>query len=77
MTRATLEEIPDQVVDYFCSRDIAPLGAAPLDSLHNLSEDEADEHDDIDLGIEVDDETGQVSLAPHNGKAIYDETKFF
>ena len=72
LTRETLEEIPDQLVDYFHGRGIKPLPPVSGSQL-TLVASEPDE-EDIDLSIQVDAE-GEISLANYNG-AVYDDTKY-
>lgn len=72
LTRETLDEIPDQLVDYFQSRGINPL--PPISgSQISLAVSEPDE-EDIDLNMDFSPE-GEISLADYNG-AVYDDTKY-
>lgn len=72
LTRATLAEIPDQLVGYFKSRGIRPL---PPISGSQMSLDIAEPSDaDIDLNLNFG-EDGEISLANYNG-AVYDDTAY-
>jgi Copine/C2 domain len=72
LTRATLEEIPDQLVDYFSSRGIKPLPPMSGSQISLQAEDPTDE--DIDLSMDVSPE-GEISLANYDG-AVFDDTKY-
>jgi hypothetical protein len=73
LTRETLAEIPDQVVEYFYGHGIKPL--PPISgSLMSIVPDECNDDEDIDLSVEHH-ENGQVTLA-HTGGAIYDDTQY-
>jgi hypothetical protein len=75
LTQATLEEIPDQLVDYFYTRGINPLPSRRSSqlSLDGVTADDADD-EDIDLSIAIN-EDGKISLANYNG-AVYDDTQY-
>lgn len=72
LTRATLEEIPDQFVDYFYSRGIMPLPPVHGSQM-SLDIDEAGE-EDIDLNVDFGPD-GEISLVNYDG-AVYDDTKY-
>jgi Copine/C2 domain len=72
LTRATLEEIPDQMVDYFTSRGITPLPPITTSQISLNAEDPTDE--DIDLSIDVSPD-GEISLVNYDGIS-YDDTKY-
>lgn len=72
LTRATLEEIPDQVVDYFTSRGIKPLPPISGSQFSLQAEECTDE--DIDLTVDINPD-GEISLANNDG-AYYDDTKY-
>lgn len=73
LTRATLEEIPDQLVDYFYNRGIKPL--PPISgSQFSLNPDEPTD-EDIDLSVDVSPE-GEISLADDYDGTVYDDTKY-
>lgn len=72
LTRETLAEIPDQLVDYFYNRGIMPLPPVSGSQLDLQIEDPDDE--DIDLTMNFG-EDGEISLANYNG-AVYDDTKY-
>jgi hypothetical protein len=61
LTQATLEEIPDQVVDYFQSNGIKPLPAVHGSQLSIIAE-EYNEDEEIDLSLEFK-EDGEINLA--------------
>ena len=61
LTQATLEEIPDQVVDYFNSHGIKPLPAIS-GSRVNVLADECDEDEEIELSLDFG-EDGEINLA--------------
>ena len=72
LTQATLDEIPDQLVDYFVSRGIKPL--PPITgSKVNVFEEEYNEEEDIDLSLEYNSE-GEICLAADEG--FYDDTGY-
>eukprot|EP00978_Attheya_sp_CCMP212_P031427 scaffold118712_cov51-Attheya_sp.AAC.3 len=60
LTQATLEEIPDQLVEYFSSRGIKPT-LARNESQFNIVPDEFNEEMDVDLSIDFNDE-GEITL---------------
>jgi hypothetical protein len=73
LTRETLDEIPEQLVDYFFSKGIKPL--PPISgSQISLVGSEADE-EDVDLNLEGFEGEGEISLANYNG-AVYDDSKY-
>jgi Copine/C2 domain len=72
LTRATLEEIPDQMVDYFTSRGITPLPPITTSQISLNAEDPTDE--DIDLSLDVSPD-GEISLMNYDGIS-YDDTKY-
>jgi len=72
LTQATLDEIPDQVVDYFFSRGIKPLPAI-TGSKVNVLEEEYNEDEDIDLSLDYNSE-GEICLADNEG--FYDDTSY-
>lgn len=71
LTRETLAEIPDQLVDYFYSRGIPPLERQ--DDSSSVQEAEPDEAD-IDLNVSID-ANGVVSFSGYNG-VNYDDSKY-
>lgn len=72
LTRETLDEIPDQLVDYFFSKGIKPL--PPISgSQISLVASEADEAD-VDLTLDVG-KDGEISLADYNGP-VYDDSRY-
>lgn len=74
LTRATLDELPDQLVEYFFSRNILPM--APLrQSQLNLMEGDDPTDEDIDLTIEVNPD-GEISLADYDRLPTYDDTQY-
>lgn len=73
LTQATLDEIPDQVVDYFYSRGIKPLPAI-TGSKVNVFEEEHNEEDDIDLSLDYNEE-GEICLADST-VGFYDDTGY-
>ena len=74
LTRATLEELPDQLVDYFVSKNILPL--PPIrQSQMSLMEGDDPTDEDIDLTIEVDPD-GEISLANYDRIPAYDDTQY-
>lgn len=72
LTSATLEEIPDQLVQFFQSRGIGPLPPVSGSQTSLVPEDYDDE--DIDLSLDMNDE-GEIALLNTNG-AMYDDTKY-
>jgi hypothetical protein len=72
LTRAVLDEIPDQLVTYFDLHGIAPLPPVRGSQI-NLMAAESDEHD-IDLSMDIRDD-GAIHLTNYDG-AIYDDTKY-
>jgi len=72
LTRETLAEIPDQLVEYFYSRDIMPLPPQSGSQL-SLTVSDADEQD-IELNMDFGPD-GEISLANYEG-AVYDDTKY-
>lgn len=74
LTRETLDEIPDQVVDYFYRhRGIRPLPALRGSSLSIVPIDDADE--DIDLSIEFNDDE-EIVLSDTSQIPKYDDTQY-
>ena len=75
LTRETLAEIPDQLVEYFYSRGIQPLPPVSGSQL-SLHPSEAD-NEDWDLKIHINEE-GEVSLPAYTGSSPYhyDDTKY-
>lgn len=73
LTQATLDEIPDQLVDYFYSKGIKPLPAI-TGSKVNLLADEYNAEEDIDLSLEFNEE-GDICLADDAG-CVYDDTGY-
>jgi len=71
LTQATLDEIPDQVVDYFFSNGIMPLPAVRGSQL-NLVADEYHEEEEIELDLNFN-EDGEITLG---SGGVYDETGF-
>ena len=61
LTQATLEEIPEQVVDYFHSKGMKPLPAIHGSRL-NIMADEYNEDEEIDLSLDFA-EDGEINLA--------------
>ena len=72
LTQATLEEIPDQLVDYFHGHGIAPMPPVSGSTFSLQAEDPTDE--DIDLSIDINEE-GEIDLANFEG-TIYDDTQY-
>jgi hypothetical protein len=73
LTQATLDEIPDQLVEYFVSRGIKPLPAI-TGSRVSVFADEHNEDKDIDLNVEVNEE-GEICLANYgNEGGVIDDT---
>ena len=72
LTQATLDEIPDQVVDYFHSRGIKPLPAI-TGSKVNVFEESFNEEQDIDLSLDYNSE-GEICLADNEG--YFDDTSY-
>lgn len=71
LTQATLDEIPDQLVDYFYGRGIMPLPEIRGSRMQLLADDfDADE--DIDLNVEFN-EDGEINLA---SGGYYDGTSY-
>lgn len=73
LTQATLDEIPDQVVDYFYSRGIKPLPAITGSKVSVFPE-EHNEEEDIDLSLDYNDE-GEICLAD-SAQGLYDDTGY-
>ena len=73
LTQATLEEIPDQVVDYFHLN-----GIKPLPEIHGsrvtIVADEYNEDEEIDLSLDID-EDGEINLASCSGP-VMDDTAY-
>lgn len=72
LARATLEEIPDQMVDFFMGRGIRPL--PPISGSQIFVSPEGTTDEDIDLSIDVQSD-GTMALTDYNG-AVYDDTKY-
>ena len=72
LTSATLEEIPDQLVDFFFSRGIKPLPAISGSQLSLNPEEPTDQ--DIDLNLTIG-PGGHVSFDNYTG-AMYDDTQY-
>lgn len=72
LTRATLEEIPDQLVDYFTSKGMRPFPPISGSQFSLQAEDPTDE--DIDLSLDVGPD-GEISLGSYSG-TVYDDTKY-
>lgn len=70
LTQATLEEIPDQVVDYFHGN-----GIKPLPEIHgsrvSIVADEYNEDEEIDLNLDIDEE-GEINLGSDCGGVVDD-----
>jgi len=73
LTRATLEEIPDQLVDYFYNRGIMPLPPIRGSQISLYPEECTDE--DIDLSIDISPE-GEINLTDYDGTYQFDDTKY-
>jgi hypothetical protein len=72
LTRATLEEIPDQLVEFFTNIGMKPL--PPISgSQISLVAAEADD-EEIDLNVDIN-EHGKISLLSYNGP-LYDDTQY-
>mmetsp|Transcript_54596 Transcript_54596/g.65700 ORF Transcript_54596/g.65700 Transcript_54596/m.65700 type:complete len:187 (+) Transcript_54596:2065-2625(+) len=74
LTASTLDEIPNQLVDYFVSREIMPsrmprreLGSIAVEPYNAANDDE------IELEIEYDDD-GKMNIT--NGRTLYDQTSY-
>jgi hypothetical protein len=74
LTRATLEELPDQMVDYFVSRNILPFPPIRGSQLSLMEGDEPTD-EDIDLTIEMNPD-GEISLANYDRIPTYDDTQY-
>jgi hypothetical protein len=75
LTQATLDEIPDQLVEYFVSHGITPLPAI-RGSTVNVLADEHNEEEDIDLNVEFTEE-GEICLADYgNEGGVIDDTSY-
>ena len=61
LTKETLDEIPDQLVDYFFSNGVMPLRPVSGSKL-NIFEEDYDSEQDIDLGMAMNSE-GEICLA--------------
>lgn len=72
LTSATLEEIPNQLVQFFQKRGISPLPPVSGSQMSLVPEDYNDEDIDLSLDIGAD---GEISLLSTNG-AVYDDTKY-
>ena len=72
LTQATLDEIPDQLVEYFYSRGIKPLPAI-TGSQVNVFPEEYNEEEDIDLSLDYNSE-GEICLADNEG--YFDDTGY-
>jgi len=74
LAKATLEEIPDQLVDFFYSRGIKPLPPISGSQLSLYPEEPTDE--DIDLTIDISPE-GEINLTNYDTTGYqYDDTKY-
>jgi len=74
LTASTLDEIPNQLVDYFVSREIMPSKISRGESGSITVEPyNAANDDDIELEIEYDDD-GKMNIT--NGRTLYDQTSF-
>lgn len=70
LTRATLEEIPQQLVDFFYNNGIKPLPKLTQSKL-NLVPEEHNEETDIDLSLDIDAE-GEITLTGNDGLYVSD-----
>jgi hypothetical protein len=75
LTQATLDEIPDQLVEYFVSRGIKPLPAI-RGSRVNVLADEHNEEQDIDLNLEFKEESEICLAGDGNEGGVIDETSY-
>jgi len=74
LTASTLDEIPNQLVDYFVSREIMPSKISRGESGSITVEPyNAANDDDIELEIEYDDD-GKMNIT--NGRTLYDQTSY-
>lgn len=74
LTRATLEEIPDQLVDYFYSRGIKPLPPISGSQLSLFPDEPTD--DDIDLSVDIKPD-GEICLTNYGTTGYnFDDTKY-
>lgn len=73
LTRETLDEIPQQLVEYFYNRGIMPHPAISGSKL-DLTASEPDE-EDIDLSINVNSE-GEICLEDYQGEIMFDDSKY-
>jgi len=72
LTRETLAEIPDQLVDYFYGRSIQPLPPISGSQISLYPAEPGQEDIDLSVNINAD---GEMSLAGYNGP-IYDDSKY-
>jgi len=76
LTARTLEEIPDQLVDFFWSRGIMPMKSRNTSqlSLNNIEVEEADVNHDVDLQVKMDD-GGTLYFESYEG-TFFDDTQW-
>jgi hypothetical protein len=72
LTAATLEEIPDQLVKYFTSRNIHPLPMLSSSQL-NVSPDPYNEETDIDLSLDF---KGEDEIVVIGNAPVIDQTSY-
>jgi len=73
LTAATLEEIPDQLVKYFTSRNIQPLPLLSSSQL-NVTPDPYNEETDIDLSLDF---KGEDEIVVIGNAPVIDQTSYF
>ena len=75
LTKETLDEVPDQVVDYFYDTNgIMPLPAL-TGSKFSIYEDDYVEGDDPEINLEFDGAEGEITITNPNA-GIYDDTQY-
>ncbi|GKZ00013.1 hypothetical protein MPSEU_000954700 [Mayamaea pseudoterrestris] len=72
LTRETLQEIPDQLTEYFWRRGIPPLPSVNGSQSNVTADAPTDEDTDLNLSFGA---NGEISLASDRG-AIYDDTRY-
>eukprot|EP00977_Amphora_coffeiformis_P015198 scaffold4442_cov125-Amphora_coffeaeformis.AAC.29 len=76
LTARTLEEIPDQLVDFFWTRGIMPMKSRNTSqlSLNNIEVEEPDAHNDVDLKVKMN-EGGDLYFESYEG-TFFDDTQW-
>jgi len=72
LTAATLEEVPDQLVNYFTSRNIQPIPMMSVSHL-NVTPDPYDEETDIDLSLDF---KGEDEITLNGGGPVIDNASY-